>query len=54
MGKQVTQQNATDEEHKNGEKDNNNKLLYRIDDDPPWLLAMLLGFQVIYFIRAHF
>ena len=29
-------------------KSYNNKLLYRIDHDPPWLLAVILGFQVIF------
>ena len=52
MGKKVEVETTTvtaDEK-----KSDNNKLLYRIDNDPPWFLAILLGFQVIFFIIKIF
>ena len=51
MGKKVEVDTANEVTSTKGEmsqQQNNNKLLYRIDNDPPWFLAVLLGFQVIY------
>ena len=49
MGKKVevdTPNEVTSTEGEMSQQQDNNKLLYRIDNDPPWLLAVLLGFQV--------
>ena len=49
MGKKVevdTPNEVTSTEGEMSQQQQDNKLLYRIDNDPPWLLAVLLGFQV--------
>ena len=40
------QSNAEDEKKRESEANNSERILYGIDDEPPWGLSILLGLQV--------
>ena len=40
---------GNEDKNENVKEDEDFKLSYRIDDNPPWYLALLLGFQVTIF-----
>ena len=40
---------GNEDRNENMKEDEDMKLSYKIDDSPPWHLALLLGFQVIIF-----
>ena len=40
---------GNEDRNENMKEDEDMKLSYKIDDNPPWHLAFLLGFQVIIF-----
>ena len=46
---QETRMTGNEHRNENMKEDEDMKLSYKIDDNPPWHLALLLGFQVIIF-----